>query len=478
MEQSEEYKQLANMVNELTSRADLIARLGKMYQDDRDIYKALGWNAKPTFDDYLAKYTRQDISKAIIDRPVDACWRKSPDIIETEDADSTAFETAWTELLKEKKIFHYLRRADRLTGIGKYGVLFMGFDDVKEEREFKNPVSPGNRKLLYLRPYMQCNAEVNKRVSDVFDERYGLPEEYKIKAVSTSANSLSTSGATSTKALIVHHTRVLHLAEDLLEDDENAEPKLKSVLNLLDSLQLVVGGSAEMFWRGAFPGLNFKMDKDARIDGQTIADMQTQIKSYMHKLQRHLRLQGVDVEQLAPQVADPSNHFDILVTLISATTGIPKRILLGSERGELASSQDQRNWNEKVDERRTDYVEPMILRPFIDKMIEYGVLPEPKEGYTVKWPELSAPSEKEKMDISKTKTDALVAYSNSPSATLVMPPDIFLRQIMSMSQEDLDALEKSLEVYEKEVEEERKEIEASGGVGGQNNEPEPDEGEE
>ena len=37
--------------------------------------------------------------------------------------------------------------------------------------------------------------------------------------------------------------------------------------------------------------------------------------------------------------------------MISAETGIPKRILTGSERGELASSQDRDNWFERYPER-------------------------------------------------------------------------------------------------------------------------------
>ena len=105
--------------------------------------------------------------------------------------------------------------------------------------------------------------------------------------------------------------------------------------------------------------------------------------SYLHGFQRYLRLQGIDIQELKPQLADPSNHFAVLINMISIATGIPKRILLGSERGELASSQDEKNWADQIDSRRKDHCEPMILRPLIDSLIGVGVLPEPKGEYVV-----------------------------------------------------------------------------------------------
>jgi len=437
--------QLIAATSAMVTRAELAAKLGKSFDGDRDLYEALGYKVSPDFNDFMARYTRQDIAKAVIDKPVNASWRLKPVITESDDAESTPFEKAWNDLVKDRKVFHYLRRVDRLSRIGQYGVLMMGFDDVEDTSDFKLPVE-GERRLLYLRPYTQGNAVVESRVIDKSDERYGLPETYKI-----TTKNLGTLSGSGTSNIIVHHTRVLHIAEDLVEDDESAEPALKVILNRLHDLELLSGGSAEMFWRGAFPGMAFMMDKDANPAAQTLADIKDNIEDYVHKLQRSLRLQGIDVKQLAPAVADPSNHIDVQLTLISAATGIPKRILLGSERGELASSQDERNWNMRVDERRSDYVEPMILRPFIDRMIEYGVLPEPADGYDVEWPELSSPTEKEKAEVSKQKTDTLVAYSNSANAQLIIPQDVYLRKIMGFDQEEMAAIEEIQGEIEKQL---------------------------
>ena len=109
--------------------------------------------------------------------------------------------------------------------------------------------------------------------------------------------------------------------------------------------------------------------------------LKDEIEKYTHNLERTMRLQGIEIENLSPTVASPAAHVKALVQAISGSTGIPYRKLLGSERGELASSQDETSWDSVVEQRQNQYAEPMILRPFIDMMINYNVLPEPEEGY-------------------------------------------------------------------------------------------------
>ena len=49
-------------------------------------------------------------------------------------------------------------------------------------------------------------------------------------------------------------------------------------------------------------------------------------------------------------------------------------------------------WNKRVIKRQHDYVSPMVIRPLIDRLIEMGVLSEPKE-YEIKWPSIVDESE-------------------------------------------------------------------------------------
>jgi len=419
---------LASMMVERAGYAD---RLGKSFGTDRDLYTVLGYTKTPSFNDYAARYDRGDIAKRIVNAYPSACWRKKPIITESI-GEETEFEVAWRDLVKRLHIWHYLQRADKISGIGRYGVLFLGFNDGKN---FKEPVEKASE-LLYLFPYNEENASIRSWDNETGSRRYNLPELYNLNMVRREAGSF-------TRA--VHHSRVIHVAEELTGDDVYGTPRLKAILNRLQDLDLIAGGSAEMFWRGAFPGFGLKADADADFGTQELEDLETEIQNYMHNLQRYMRLRGIDIQELSPQVSDPSKHFEMLIKLISGTTGIPQRILLGSERGELASSQDEKAWNSRVSERREEFCEPVILRPFIDRLISVGVLPEPKDGYSVEWPPLLALSEKEEAEVEKARMEVLSKYLSAPGAEMLIPERFFLKKHLGYDDEDISEIETAME---------------------------------
>ena len=134
--------------------------------------------------------------------------------------------------------------------------------------------------------------------------------------------------------------------------------------------------------------------------------------------------------QLAGSVPDPTGHIERLLDLIAGTVGIPKRLLIGSERGELASSQDENNWAMTIAARHTHHAEPIILRPFIDKLISIQALPMPRFGYVVEWPNLLAQTEEEEAKTALLWTQALAAYAGTLSAPEeIMPLPIYLEDI-------------------------------------------------
>ena len=52
---------------------------------------------------------------------------------------------------------------------------------------------------------------------------------------------------------------------------------------------------------------------------------------------RVIRTQGMELNTLGGAVANPQGPLDVIIKLVSVASGIPIRILTGSERGELAS---------------------------------------------------------------------------------------------------------------------------------------------
>lgn len=434
----------------LLSRAKLMARLGMSYDDERDLYQALGYPLTLTYDNYATQYERQDIAKAVVNRPVEATWRGPVTLLESDDPEDTPLEEAWKELDKQLGLKSRFVRLDKLASLGEYGVLLLGLDDVQNSLGFAEPVAPGQRRLLYVKPLSQGSASIDSWVKDTTSERYGLPEYYKISIVNPDND-------TSTE-IRVHYSRVIHVTGELLESEVKGVPSLKAVYNRLKDLEKLVGGSAEMFWRGARPGYQGLVDPDYQLTEDVLDDLQDQVDEFEHNLRRILINQGMRLEPLAAQVADPAPHVDVQIQMISAVTGIPKRILTGSERGELASSEDRTNWLDMIQTRREEYAEVQIIRPFVDACIEYGVLPPPQRDgeYSIQWHDLHAPSDKEKAEVGKIRAAALKDYTSTPTAEAVVPPEAFFEFFLGLSEEQVELIQ---EMQAAEIEEEMESFE-------------------
>jgi hypothetical protein len=423
--------QLHALASELVARANLATRLGQQFGGDRDLYQALGYKTRLDWHDYWSQYSRQDIAKAIIDRPVKATWQGQLELIESEDADKTPFEEAWNDLSKRLKLRSLLSRVDRLTGIGRYGVLVLGLDDVQNPEGFKEPVKAGKRTLKYIKPFGENSAKIETYVNSPKEERYGKPLMYNIEVADVASGNSS--------VIKVHYSRCIHILDDHLESEVMGIPRLEAVFNRLMDLEKLVGGDAEMFWRGARPGFQGMVDKDYQMTQTTKDDLKNQIDEYEHNLRRILINEGVDLKALAQQIADPKGHFDMLIACVSAVTGIPQRILAGSERGELASTQDTGEWKTYVQSRREDHAEPHIIQPFTDRLIELQILPKPDSGnYTVDWLDLFSISEKERVEIGKARANAIREYTTNPMAQMIVSPDEFKEYCLGYTQGQID----------------------------------------
>ena len=434
---------LGLFANELINRMTLAysasdQNIGITHNGCRDLYTILGYKRDLNFADYYWRYERQDIATRVVNAFPSACWSLKPIVSESNTpTNETPFEKAFAEMVIQKKVYHYLARVDILSGVGRYGIVVLGLADGKK---LHDPATkkPGMR-LVYLRPYHEGSVSIESYDSDPSSERYGLPVMYKVDTAIPEISNVTPATITETTNTVrVHWTRVIHVLPELgTENDIYGTPRLKNIYNRLQDIETIAGGGAEMFWRGAFQGLAFKNDEGATMDATGKAALEDEIEKYVNNFQRYIKLQNMDVKPIETQVADPTNHFDIQVTLVAAAKGMPKRIILGSERGELASSQDSVNWNKKVDERRVDHCELTILRPFIDRMILFGILPTPETGYTVTWPDIYTPSGLERAKVSESLMRALKDYLTMPEGQMILPSKVFLQRIMGLSENEV-----------------------------------------
>jgi len=415
--------------NAITSRAALTRSL---LDPRRDLNTECGYLDDPTLEDFEAMYQQEGIARRVVNILPDECWKVSPIVYESEEAEQTEFEVAWKELEKKFDIYALMNRADVLAGIGRFGIILIGVGDGADLSE------PVRRKkgleLLYLRAFDETVVKIAETETDSQSPRYGWPKAYDVTFRGTGQNK----GGSSKR---VHWERVIHVADNCRLSDVTGESRLRPVFNRLQDIRKLLGGSAEMFWQGAFPGLSFEVDPKlieagaAEIDTESLKE---QLQNYVNGLQRWLSTVGVSVRSLAPQVADPASHIEQQLKAIALSLGVPYRVFLGTEEGRLAGQQDAEAFAQRIAQRQERFLTPKIVRPFIQRLIDFGILPKPR-SFTVEWPDMLAPSDHDKAETAKIRTEALKAYVTGDGYT-VIPPRIYLMEVLGFTPEQAEAM--------------------------------------
>ena len=467
---------------------------------NRDLYHECGYPQEISKADYKAMFDRE-IGCRVVGLYPNECWAMEPEVYEKEEEDDvTAFEEAladvgrrlqgdsWHEEPKGNFLYSYLKQVDVLSGIGHFGVLLLGIRDgkkldepaegldehgmmpkrknkgKKKEKEdlTDNEVNPKPKtdeeptaevptdlkELLFIRAFDETLVEIDKYEEDMTNPRFGKPVMYSIKMADPSAYATDTSNSATTDVK-VHWTRIIHVLDNKESSEVFGTPRQKQVWNRLVDLRKIYGGSAEMFWKGGFPGISFETDPkivDAEMD---VESLKLQMTDYQNGLQRYLALQGMTAKTLEPQVADPKSHIAKQLEAIAITIGCPTRIFMGTEEGRLASSQDMRTWNKRLAQRQVQQVTPNIIRPTIDRLIALGVLPEP-EQYFVHWPDLNAPTDDDKASTAQKTTDAMRAYLEGQVDALMAPLD-YLVHVQKFTRQEAEVI---LEAAKKRITEE------------------------
>lgn len=403
---------------DLLSRHQFASAHGWTYGGRRNLSEALGYEPTLAVADYRARYRRGGIAKKILEAFPRATWAQGTSIYEEEDPEViTPFEEQTEALFARLEIWDKLLRADILAGLGRYSVLLIG---TAAASSLDTELPRGNAdSLIYLTPYAEDRAKVEKLVEDERDPRFGLPLTYRINMGKKS------SGATIDP--LVHWTRVIHIAEGTLDDEIYGAPRLEPVWNLLNDLDKIVGGGAEAAWRRMDPGNQVDIPlfgpDGQQLEAVDVSEVEDQMEEYRHGLRRDLYTRGIKINPLSATVAAFGGNADAVLQLIAGTLSYPKRIFVGSERGELASSQDDDNWNDRITERRTAFGKPRALAPLLNRLIDFRYLPTPKQ-WEVWWPEKDELSEAEKATVAVSMASANASQHTAEGIVILTSAEI------------------------------------------------------
>ena len=78
------------------------------------------------------------------------------------------------------------------------------------------------------------------------------------------------------------------------------------------------------------------------------------------------------------------SDIDAQIKYIALSMSVPYRIFIRTEEAKLSSTQDINTMNKRITKRQGGYFTPMLLRPLIDRLIAFGVLPDIEE-YFIEW---------------------------------------------------------------------------------------------
>lgn len=447
-------------LNALSTRLEFFDRLLEKFGHDID--KEAGYPAEISAHDYRSFYDRMGIAQRVVNLWPKESWKVSPVVRENEDPEDTEFEEAvqelgrnlmgqsWLEERQSSVINSQLKEVDIKAGIGRYGVLLLGFNDGKDLSEPIDSIDErGNLRegslregmeLMWMEAYDESNAEVLEVETDQTNPRLGQPVLYNIHFRDGTEQNSSTTNK-------VHWHRVIHHTDN---GNTYHAPRMEPVFNRIIDLRKILPGSGEMFWQGGFGGVALEpISPEVSIEGQE-DNISEAMSAYRKGLKRYIAMEGLRAKSLEVQIADPNPHFMVQMKAISITLEIPLRKLLGSEQGELASSQDVGTWNERLSIRQVDVNTPLV-RKFYDRMILVGVLPIP-EKYFIEWPDIDQPTEREIAETGRTITEALRHYVQGDVESLIGPRS-YLVDIMGRTVEEAEAmLEEAMEIEEEEPE--------------------------
>lgn len=437
----------------LLERSMMGRRLGTQYNGERNLYDAFGYDVNPDFARYKSFYDRMGIATRVVEMFPDDTWGNPPILVDgksrsDKEEDQTEFIKIWNETVKRLKLWQKLREADVLCGIGRWSVLFLGAPgDYAQEA--------GKDGLAFLSCYDEPNSQPSTWVKDKMSGLYGMPETYSIRF-----NAAGEGGAEVESGLgPVHYSRVIHVSENRLGTRYTGRPRLQTALNTLFDLEKIVGGAAEAVWLTLFKGIAIMAREGTNLptsDSMEGRKLKEQLNLLANRIQRYIALENVELKDLGVDEIRIRETFDIEIDTLCAIEKIPKRILMGSERGELASSQDVIQWAGVISRRQKFFAEPEILDPFVSWCIAHNILPMPTSGkWTWEWQSLYKPSPVEQSSIAVNLSQAAHNLTQGLGDTVVKANEIrTLVDLPELTDEELNQIEVDRE-EEKEMERER-----------------------
>ena len=368
------------------------------------------------------------------------------------------------------------RRIDEASGIGSFGVVYFGFNDVKDREGARKPVAgfieensmPGGegdvaggvgaynltvnaegeegfdpakskvngRKLLFARAFSQASARITRWETNPTSDRMGKPVAYSIDLAREGKEGEPQS------TVEVHWTRIVHIPSDDAVDNECfGTPRLHVAYNRIYDIEKIQGADGEGFYRGGLLKYFFEthpeLGGDVEVDKAAFRD---EWEEFQNSFQNAFVTKGMSAKAVPPAVADPTPHIKAKIDDICMLIGVPVPVFLGYEIGEQASEENKIAWKERIAHRQRYRGTFGIILPLVDRLIQVGVLPKPVR-YRVEWADMNSLSEEQGAKLAGLWTDVLTkALAGGLFDSGLFQPLDFYTAIMRMTADEAKAI--------------------------------------
>jgi len=389
-------------------------------------YQDFGFPEAVQFAQFFHAYTRNGLARAGVDKTVAKTWEDNPWLLEKErdgsqgqTSDETPLEREIRRRFDDLRLWQHLAEADRRGLVGAYGGVILRFAD---DQPFEQPVTrvPGGLDgLVEVIPAWQGQLTVSSWVEDQRAPDYGRPAMFQFNesAVGNPQGQV--------RSFNVHPDRVLVWSRD---GTVHGRSFLEPGFNDLLTMEKIVGAGGEGFWKNAKSAPILEIDKEASLEqmaknmgrkpDEVREVMEEQVAEWQRGFDQLLMLQGMQAKTLGVTLPSPEHFFAIALQSFAASVQCPLKILIGSQTGERASTEDAEEWAKVNMARRRGIAVPNI-REMVARFVRFGILPE--RDWFVDWADLTESSMADK--IARADKMADVNQKMGAAGELVFTPE-------------------------------------------------------
>lgn len=367
-------------------------------------YADFGYPTALTFDLLHSMYSRNGIAKAAVDKTVGKTWETNPLLQEKRRDGSegaTKKETRREALIRQRfedlRLWQKIAECDRRGLVGRYAGLILRIADGQNFDQPVETVSAGLLDLVEIIPAWEGQLKPSSWDTDEKSETFGQPTMF------TFSESQVAGSSAQPRSLTIHPDRVVIWSAD---GTVNCQSALEAGYNDLIDMEKVKGAGGEGFWKNAKASPYLEIDKDAKLDVMAksmgikpedlVEKMNDQVEDFQKGFDKVLMAQGMTVKPMAVTLpASPEHYFLVPLQSFAASFRCPLKILVGSQSGERASTEDAAEWAKTNMSRRANIVIPGIME-LIRRLERFGIIPE--RDWFLDWADLTEASPAEKID--------------------------------------------------------------------------------